>query len=878
MTQIFVSYAHADHDLLERFLANLRPVILRIELDLWWDDDLKAGQKWDARIRAAVDASDIFVCFVTNDFLASNYIMREELPAIRAAEKSRGALVLPVIVKKSHWTDHFGETQAVPKTKNKALRPIANWNPRDDGFHEATVQLKHGIIEFENTRPKIPDPGPGPAMVPTPAGFALKGSIPSEAEREDPDLRAHHDALRDALDELKPYVDRIGNVDPKLARAIAKYDAVVGPDFSALHIDKMWSIGAQLCERIEVADANALVETLDRRAVNDILSDLNRIHNEHAALILGTEQGRALTARVLAYRSAAQPLARIEKSAAAVLRPMTAQRDLLEPQTRAFVEDVTRPVQDGTERVDEIEAALRTAVHAIIAFGVSLDGVLKNRPNRKVDPAFIESMFADDPNLGAIQAAFRFLNRHRTAVEDFARSNPDIRRYMEQLTGALNGEKRKVLRDPIEPPDDFDLAQVHEMILRGETPPREWIPYIVELDLGGEASFVDIASLAALSNLRTLHLEGTTIVDVASIAVLTKLKTLNLAYTPVRDLTPLTALTSLENLELAGTQVKNLIPLAALTSLETLGLSDTKVADVSPLAALTSLYRIDLSDTQVADVAPLAPLASLWMLDLYNTPIVNIQPLAALANLKSLFLSSTAVADIAPLAALTNLRTLLLSDTQVASIAPLASLANLESLFLANTQVADIAPLAALANLRTLTLSQTPVADVAPLAALAKLETLTLKGTPVTNVASLVALAEMKELDLSYTSVVDVAPLAALANIRTLQLAHTPVTDISPLGRNIRLQNLNLCGTKIKSLPNQWPAMDQLNLFEATWPDGQSFPIVPWCIRPDGSMWVVPDQDTPYPFHFWQDEVKRTLAERSTSPDEPPDPPVDFYA
>ena len=294
------------------------------------------------------------------------------------------------------------------------------------------------------------------------------------------------------------------------------------------------------------------------------------------------------------------------------------------------------------------------------------------------------------------------------------------------------------------PPEGFDLKVVHEMILRGETPPRAWWPLITALKFGPDYAFrdersalADLRPLAPLVALHELHLVNTAVTDLTPIAALTGLQSLYLYGTQVSDITPIAALTGLQSLDLRNTRVSDITPIAALTELQSLRLNGTRVSDITPIAALTALQALHLSGTQVSDITPIAALTALQHLNLSDTRVSDITPIAALTGLEILDLSATKVSDITPIAALTGLQSLYLYGTQVSDITPIAALAGLEILDLRHTQVSDITPIAALTALQSLRLNGTRVSDITPIAALTELEILDLDGTHGTDVSSL---------------------------------------------------------------------------------------------------------------------------------------------
>ncbi len=97
--EIFVSYAHQN----AAWFAKLRPLLKFREPSTnlphaWHDQQLAAGDRWDKEIRGALKAADIFVCLVSYEFLASDYIMQVELPEALAREKKGEVVIVPIVL------------------------------------------------------------------------------------------------------------------------------------------------------------------------------------------------------------------------------------------------------------------------------------------------------------------------------------------------------------------------------------------------------------------------------------------------------------------------------------------------------------------------------------------------------------------------------------------------------------------------------------------------------------------------------------------------------------------------------------------------------------------------------------------------------------
>ncbi|MGH3924013.1 MAG: NB-ARC domain-containing protein, partial [Pseudonocardiaceae bacterium] len=96
---VFLSYSHADREWMRRLTILLAPVVRDLRLELWADEHIQAGDDWRRDIFSVVPRARLAVCLVTGDFLASRFIMDEELPALRAA----GVRVVPVLVHECLW-------------------------------------------------------------------------------------------------------------------------------------------------------------------------------------------------------------------------------------------------------------------------------------------------------------------------------------------------------------------------------------------------------------------------------------------------------------------------------------------------------------------------------------------------------------------------------------------------------------------------------------------------------------------------------------------------------------------------------------------------------------------------------------------------------
>jgi len=81
---VFVSYSRKDALWLERFAVMLRPQVRKRGIELWFDTQIATGRAWRPEIDAAIARAGAALLLVSPDFLASDFIIDLELPALTA--------------------------------------------------------------------------------------------------------------------------------------------------------------------------------------------------------------------------------------------------------------------------------------------------------------------------------------------------------------------------------------------------------------------------------------------------------------------------------------------------------------------------------------------------------------------------------------------------------------------------------------------------------------------------------------------------------------------------------------------------------------------------------------------------------------------------
>ena len=133
--RMFVSYSHEN----AAWCKRLRPVLkVKANVDTlqpWHDTELKAGDRWDKEIRAELERMHIFLCLVSYQFLASDYIKDVELPRAEARHKNGEIEVVPVLL---YPMDLKHDCEFLHQ-----LNPLPEWGKSWRDYRDLNVALFH---------------------------------------------------------------------------------------------------------------------------------------------------------------------------------------------------------------------------------------------------------------------------------------------------------------------------------------------------------------------------------------------------------------------------------------------------------------------------------------------------------------------------------------------------------------------------------------------------------------------------------------------------------------------------------------------------------------------------------------------------------------
>jgi WD40 repeat protein len=367
---VFVSYSHDDMDWWRKFTQILAPDVRNRRLKLWDDTHIPVGDDWRRDIDEGVRRARAALLLVTDSYLASRFIMEEELPALVA----HGVRLVPVLVEDCLW-DREPQLASVQWADDPGRDgPLAAADPRE--VNGRIVRACRKLLEIVPVAGQLPRPaGPVPAEAPPnrvaalaqgPAG-ALHGvpALPAEYLKRSQLSRLRTALLKAGAVGLTGDVHALGmygqgGIGKTVLAAATAHDPVVRayfpdgvfwvtageqPDLAGLQADLLSRLGAAgPAPRSAAEGAGLLRQALADRQVllvaDDVWSDAAaqafRVTGPRGRVLYTTRDPAVLAAAgavaervdVLSSAAARQLLARIAGVPAGALPPEEADRVL----------------------------------------------------------------------------------------------------------------------------------------------------------------------------------------------------------------------------------------------------------------------------------------------------------------------------------------------------------------------------------------------------------------------------------------------------------------------------------------------------------------------------------------------------------------------
>jgi hypothetical protein len=95
----FISYSPKDADLVLPFAAHLKVATAPLGVKFWIDEEIRAGDLWEHKIKAALATTQVFIFCVSIHFINSRYIQQVELKDAREKHDRCDAIIIPVLMR-----------------------------------------------------------------------------------------------------------------------------------------------------------------------------------------------------------------------------------------------------------------------------------------------------------------------------------------------------------------------------------------------------------------------------------------------------------------------------------------------------------------------------------------------------------------------------------------------------------------------------------------------------------------------------------------------------------------------------------------------------------------------------------------------------------
>ena len=283
---VLLCHCHQDKLWADRIATHLSVFAQQGNLETWDDQQIRVGSNWLSALEDAVRRARVFLVLVSAEFLASRFMVEQELLLLSERRMKEGIHIVPILVSPCAWQQHpfFGSSQVRPMggqplsvlSKNKADVVLAKL---------ATTIVKLATTAVTHTAPTSPK------------------------ERELEALRKEYETrLRMVEGERDRLHQVIGRVlaAPQTIKMVTGGVIVDGDAMPTLRIQESIQHISDLQKAVLASPDEALPQAVKRRALDIIGSALKDVAsgqvNEAARTVceLGKELGPAI-AQTAAY-------------------------------------------------------------------------------------------------------------------------------------------------------------------------------------------------------------------------------------------------------------------------------------------------------------------------------------------------------------------------------------------------------------------------------------------------------------------------------------------------------------------------------------------------------------------------------------------------
>lgn len=151
--KVFVSYAHEDASYKDELLKHCALFIENEKIEIWTDDQIRAGNKFNDKIKENIEKCDISILLLSSTYWSKEYINDRELPLILEHEENRKIIVIPILIngiKKIKYSKLKDRT-LIPIETNK-LKAIDDFENKEKAWDIIFDEIDKNLEEYEKLK------------------------------------------------------------------------------------------------------------------------------------------------------------------------------------------------------------------------------------------------------------------------------------------------------------------------------------------------------------------------------------------------------------------------------------------------------------------------------------------------------------------------------------------------------------------------------------------------------------------------------------------------------------------------------------------------------------------------------------------------------
>jgi len=144
---IFVSYSHQNVDWFQKIVMYLKQLEKASdrELEIWADTLIDTGVKWHTVIQQAIETTKIAVLLVTQDYLSSEYVATQELPALKVAADNGDLKLFWIAVSSSTYKEFGLDKYQCANDPHQPLDMIESEGKRNNALMKIYTKLRTAV-------------------------------------------------------------------------------------------------------------------------------------------------------------------------------------------------------------------------------------------------------------------------------------------------------------------------------------------------------------------------------------------------------------------------------------------------------------------------------------------------------------------------------------------------------------------------------------------------------------------------------------------------------------------------------------------------------------------------------------------------------------